>query len=52
MQAVDSNSLNMALEKWFKGLDVDRDGTSIFEHVHVCETTKTGDLCLRFTDFH
>ena len=26
MQALDSKSLNAALEKWFSGLDVDRDG--------------------------
>ncbi len=26
MQAVDINSLNIALDKWFEGLDVDRSG--------------------------
>ncbi len=29
-QAVDSNSLKKALETWFDGLDVDRDGIFIF----------------------
>jgi hypothetical protein len=36
MQAVDNNSLNVTLEKWFEGLDVDRSGVLNLKCVRFC----------------